>query len=895
MKKTKTIFIAGCLALFFGSGLFAQTTLVSAGSSWKYLDNGSNQGTTWNGTSFNDAIWASGNAELGYGDGGEATVVSYGPSSSAKYTTTYFRKQITVADASIFTGYTLNVKRDDGIVVYINGVERYRNNMPTGTISYNTWASTACSDDGASFLAAVNLPVGSLVTGTNVIAVEIHQSGGTSSDISFDLSLIGTSTVDVTAPTVSTLSPADNATSVAATSNLVMTFNENVQKGAGTILIKVAGVTTQSINVTSASVTISGAVVTINPADFAASSAVNVEMPAGTFKDLANNNYAGITNATTWNFSVAGAGSATLSRGPYLQMGTSSSVIIRWRSNVATNSKVSFGLTAGSLTSNVTDPASLTDHIVQLTGLTPNTKYFYSIGSTTQVLQGDANNFFTTAPVIGSVQKTRVWVSGDCGNNSTNQVNVRTQYENYIGSNNTDVWLLLGDNAYNGGLDNEYQSNFYNIYKDKMLKQTVLWPAPGNHDYNSSSTRQNDHAIPYYDMFSLPTNAQVGGVASGTEAFYSYNYANIHFIALDSYGKESNSYRLYDTLGPQAVWVKQDLAANTQKWTVVYWHHPPYTMGSHNSDTESELISMRQNFIRILERYKVDLILCGHSHSYERSKLMKGHFGNESSFVAGTHHLSTSSAKYDGSANSCPYNKNASNLYNGTVYVVAGSAGQLGGTQTSFPHAAMYYSNASNGGSMALDIEDNRLSAKWVCADGVIRDQFTIVKDVNKTTNINITSGQSVVLTASWIGNYTWTPGNQSSRSVTVSPTSNTSYTVTDGVNCITDIFNVTVSANRIATDVKDNQSDALALHVFPNPSSNQTTIEFNTPFVGEVNLEIYTASGKLITTLVKNSLDNGHYNYVVDAEKENMAAGIYVVKLNFAEHQIIEKLVITK
>ena len=129
----------------------------------------------------------------------------------------------------------------------------------------------------------------------------------------------------------------------------------------------------------------------------------------------------------------------------------------------------------------------------------------------------------------------------------------------------------------------------------------------------------------------------------------------------------------------------------------------------------------------------------------------------------------------------------------------------------------------------------------------------------------------------------------------TVSPTSNTSYTVSDGVNCITDIFNVTVSANRIATGVKDNQSDALALHVFPNPSSNQTTIEFNTPFVGEVNLEIYTASGKLITTLVKNSLDNGHYNYVVDAEKENMAAGIYVVKLNFAEHQIIEKLVITK
>src|SRR6185436_12869230 len=150
-------------------------TLVAYGSSWKYLDNGTNQGTAWRGTGFSDATWASGNAQLGYGDGDEVTVVSYGPRPNNKYITTYFRKTISVANASLYSSYTLNVKRDDGIVVYINGVERFRSNMPTGTIGYTTVALTAASDDGATWQTAT-LPSASLVTGTNVIAVEIHQN-----------------------------------------------------------------------------------------------------------------------------------------------------------------------------------------------------------------------------------------------------------------------------------------------------------------------------------------------------------------------------------------------------------------------------------------------------------------------------------------------------------------------------------------------------------------------------------------------------------------------------------------------------------------------------------------------------------------------------------------------
>src|SRR4029434_6571087 len=123
-------------------------TLVPAGSVWRYLDNGSNQGTAWRALNFGDSSWASGPAQLGYGDGDEATVVSYGPNSAAKYITTYLRRSVTVGDVSAYTGLPPNLRRDDGIVVYLNGVEIYRNNLPSGAISYTTLASTAAADDG---------------------------------------------------------------------------------------------------------------------------------------------------------------------------------------------------------------------------------------------------------------------------------------------------------------------------------------------------------------------------------------------------------------------------------------------------------------------------------------------------------------------------------------------------------------------------------------------------------------------------------------------------------------------------------------------------------------------------------------------------------------------------
>lgn len=955
MKKVFCTLLASAIY----SLLNAQTPIISAGENWKFLDNGSNQGTSWRSQSFSDLTWANGNAQLGYGDGDETTVVSYGPSTSSRYITTYFRKSFSLQNPAIYSDFSLKVKRDDGVVVYVNGTEVYRNNMPTGTISNTTLASSAASDDGATWQTST-LSINNLVSGNNVIAVEIHQNAANSSDLSFDLELIGNPALPATSAVtfVSTGSPwkyldngtnqgtswrsssfvdntwnignselgygdSDEATIVSygtSTSNRYITtyfrktisisnptvfkdFTFKVKRDDG-IVIYVNGIEKYRNNMPSG--TISNTTLASSAASDDGATWLTFTLPVSDFAFGTNVIAAEVhqnsvsSSDLTFNLELAGNPSnilANLKRGPYLQVGTPTSIILRWRTDVANNSKVNYGTSAGNLTSTVEDLNEVTEHSIKLTGLQPNTKYYYSIGSTTQVLQGDADNFFTTAPEVGTAQKTRIWVTGDCGTGYDIQTKVKNQYHNYIGDNNTDIWMLLGDNAYSTGTDAEYQTKFFDMYDDKMLKQAVLWPTPGNHDYASSADRQDDHNIPYYSIFTVPKNGEAGGVPSGTEAFYSYNYANIHFISLDSYGKEENQYRLYDTLGPQAVWLKQDLAANTQKWTVVYWHHPPYTMCSHNSDTKDELTGIRQNILKILERYKVDLVLCGHSHDYERSKLMKGHFGLEATFDPNVHNLSQSTAKYDGSNSSCPYVKNSSTNYNGTVYVVSGSAGKIDETPyDAWPHNAMYYSDLTYGGSMAIDIEDNRLNAKWVCEDGVIRDQFTIVKDVNKTTNISITPGQSINLKASWVGNYNWSNGS-SSRSITVSPTSNTSFSVNDGVSCLSDVFNVNVTvASAIQTTETTNRlEDNLSLQIFPNPIVSKSTIEFSTPFVEEVSLSIHDINGKLIKTLLKDTPDNGTYRYTLDLNEQKLNNGQYFIQLNFGDHSISEKIIVNQ
>lgn len=404
-----------------------------------------------------------------------------------------------------------------------------------------------------------------------------------------------------------------------------------------------------------------------------------------------------------------------LVRGPYLQMRTPTSLVVRWRTDSPTDGVVRFGNAPWSLTSSVSHPQPLTEHILTLSGLEPNTRYFYTVGSSSSTMAGgDPDHTFVTAPPPHAAQSRRIWVLGDSGRADANVRAVRDAYADYVGDLPTDLWLMLGDNAYVSGTDLEYQAAVFEMFPS-TLRASVLWPTFGNHDAMSADAATQSG--PYFDIFSLPSAAQAGGIASQTEAYYAFDDGNVHFVVLDS----SESSRAAGS--PMLTWLQQDLAANTQDWTVAFWHHPPYSKGSHNSDTEIELMEMRQNALPILEAGGVDLVLCGHSHAYERSYFIDGHYGLSTSFSA-------ANIKNGGDGRpggDGPYTKAqmGPHPHQGTVYVVAGTSGRAdGGT---LDHPAMFTS-LSVLGSLVLDVLGNRLDATFIDDAATVRDSFTIIK-----------------------------------------------------------------------------------------------------------------------------------------------------------------------
>lgn len=169
-------------------------TLITAGSTWKYLDTGVDQGTAWRAPAFNDSAWPSGPAQLGYGDNDEATVINCGPSpgcNSNNIPTYYFRRTFQVENAAQVATLQMRLLRDDGAAVYINGVEVVRNNLGANA-TFNTFASGTVGggDENTYYPFDINPAV--LVNGLNTIAVEIHQQSASSTDVSFDMELVGT-------------------------------------------------------------------------------------------------------------------------------------------------------------------------------------------------------------------------------------------------------------------------------------------------------------------------------------------------------------------------------------------------------------------------------------------------------------------------------------------------------------------------------------------------------------------------------------------------------------------------------------------------------------------------------------------------------------------------------
>jgi hypothetical protein len=404
---------------------------------------------------------------------------------------------------------------------------------------------------------------------------------------------------------------------------------------------------------------------------------------------------------------------APIEREPYLQLTTTHSVTVRWRTSEEEIGCVRYGEHPRKLTSTVRENTPTRNHRILIDELEPGARYFYRVESRSLDID-NTNRWFSTLRDESDTRPMYIWVIGDSGEPGPGQREVARQMQRWMQGRGhgarLDLWVLLGDIAYGRGSQAQYNTGFFGAYPE-ILKHCAPWAVFGNHDAES---------LVFFNIFDPPTDGAAGGVPSGDEHYYAIDDGNVHILMLDSETSPEHP-------GPMANWIERDLAANTRQWTIACFHHAPYSDGTHSSDGSfwfgSKMRSMRENIVPILERYDVDLVLSGHSHDYERSELIHNHYGTSDTFDPARHIVQGGGASYTKPSVKGPGN--------GTVYLVMGSSSKVTSRFAGMPlrlkHPAMPYSFPLMG-SVVLEITNDSLQSSFITIDGEVKDTFVIRK-----------------------------------------------------------------------------------------------------------------------------------------------------------------------
>ncbi|MCP5055701.1 MAG: hypothetical protein GY937_03130 [bacterium] len=294
-----------------------------------------------------------------------------------------------------------------------------------------------------------------------------------------------------------------------------------------------------------------------------------------------------------------------LTRGPYLQQTSQKRSVIRWQTAGPARGWVDLGEAPGEVTRRFDERIARRNHEVEVTGL-PEGRVHYSVGVGESVLAGG-----DAAHRIPRPGKTvRLWITGDQGSGDEHAREVRDGMLSAAGPRSPGAWITLGDNAYPSGTEAELQVAVFDTFAG-LLANTTLWPAPGNHDLIGTTPDRDES--PYFDVFSLPTQGEAGGVPSHRERWYAFDWGPVHVVSLDSV----SGHRTRN--GPMLQWLEADLDRARAPWTIAVLHHPPHSRGSHDSDKEVATSLVRERILPILERHGVAVVFAGHSHNYERS------------------------------------------------------------------------------------------------------------------------------------------------------------------------------------------------------------------------------------------------------------------------------------
>ncbi|MBI3951886.1 MAG: metallophosphoesterase [Acidobacteria bacterium] len=325
-------------------------------------------------------------------------------------------------------------------------------------------------------------------------------------------------------------------------------------------------------------------------------------------------------------------------------------------------------------------------HVVTLGGLRPNTLYHYRVLSNGVQLTDDGT--FRTAPAPGDDRYDRFgfFAIGDGGSGRQEQREVGDQIQRLVDTRQVDLGLYLGDVVYDRGEEENQDPRFFTPYR-RIIDKLCWWTTLGNHDVIT------DNGAPYYRNRVLPEPSQFAD-ATNPERWYSFDFGNAHFVALDSNEPGDRT---------QKQFLQWDLEQHQDKtWLFVFFHHPPYATPyadisgcTHESD-----IQVRRNWSPMFERYGVDVAFMGHNHTYQRSQLRRDYF---------------------------PENK-------GVYYVVSGG----GGGQ---PHAAALSDSQCNNPSLTqavvrgntyhlvfVRVDGRQMTMQAIDEDGVVFDRFELSK-----------------------------------------------------------------------------------------------------------------------------------------------------------------------
>ena len=239
---------------------------------------------------------------------------------------------------------------------------------------------------------------------------------------------------------------------------------------------------------------------------------------------------------------------AEITRGPYLQLAREDGITIVWRTDAAlANPKVMIQpegsdeiltcegtaiLKRGNLSG---APAEMMQYEATVDGLKPETTYRYIVFDGHSALtESDLQHHFTTHPQVGKATPTRIWVVGDSGTGQAHQIRVHQAMVDFTEKDQRplDLYLHVGDMAYGEGTDEQFQGKFFKPYKE-TLRTTVCWASLGNHEGHSSNGKLGKG--PFFDAYVCPEKGEAGGVPSGSESYYSFDYGDIHLICLNSH------------------------------------------------------------------------------------------------------------------------------------------------------------------------------------------------------------------------------------------------------------------------------------------------------------------------------------------------------------------------